>query len=166
MASKTETLSDLLVDELKDLYSAEKQLTHALPKMAEAAHSSDLRKAFQHHLKQTEKQIQRIEKAFAVGSLDGAPGGKKCIAMEGLVKEGNELMKETAGPAVDPALIAAAQKVEHYEIASYGTAVAWAKLLGHDKVAQILQETLNEEYAANEKLTQLAESRENAEAKQ
>jgi ferritin-like metal-binding protein YciE len=163
MAKKTESLSGLLTDALKDLYSAEKQLTNILPKMADAAHSADLQKAFKHHLKETEKQIQRIDKAFE--DLEGAPGGKKCVAMEGLVKEGNEVMKETTGTAVDPALIAAAQKVEHYEIASYGTAVAWAKLLGHDRVARILQETLDEEYKANEKLTQLAESQENVEAK-
>src|SRR5215208_2038781 len=163
MASKMSTLEDLYMDLLKDLYSAEKQLTKALPKMAKNAESSDLQKAFQEHLKQTEKQIERIERIFT--EMGGSPRGKKCVGMEGLIEEGNEIMKEDAEPDVlDAGLIAAAQKVEHYEIASYGTARAWAERLGYDKAAQLLQETLEEESMANEKLTQIAESHVNMEA--
>jgi ferritin-like metal-binding protein YciE len=163
MAKKTETLNGLFTDLLKDLYSAEKQLVKALPKMAKTTQSSELKKAFESHLKQTEKQVERIEHIFS--ELEGAPGGKKCVGMEGLVKEGDEIMKETEGDALDPGLIAAAQKVEHYEIASYGTAVAWAKTLGHNKAARILQETLDEEHRTNEKLTKIAETFANVEAR-
>jgi len=163
MASKMSTLEDLYMDLLKDLYSAEKQLTKALPKMAKNAESSDLQKAFQEHLKQTEKQVERIERIFT--EMGGSPRGKKCVGMEGLIEEGNEIMKEDAEPDVlDAGLIAAAQKVEHYEIAGYGTARAWAERLGYDKAAQLLQETLEEESMANEKLTQIAESHVNMEA--
>jgi len=148
---------------LKDLYSAEKQLVKALPKMAKNAQSKDLQKAFTEHLKQTEGHVERIERI--VSDMDGSPRGKKCVGMEGLVEEGNELLKEDAEPDVlDAGLIAAAQKVEHYEIASYGTARAWAERLGYDKAAQVLQQTLKEESMANEKLTQIAESHVNMEA--
>jgi ferritin-like metal-binding protein YciE len=151
------------MDLLKDLYSAEKQLVKALPKMAKNAQASDLQKAFQEHLKQTEKQVDRIERIFT--ELDGSPRGKKCVGMEGLIEEGNEVMKEDAEPEVmDAALIAAAQKVEHYEIASYGTARAWAQHLGYDNAARLLQETLEEESMANELLTRIAESHVNMEA--
>src|SRR5512143_4003706 len=126
MASKMQTLEDLYMDMLKDLYSAEKQLVKALPKMAKAAHASDLKKAFQEHLKQAEGQVERIEQIFT--ELEGSPRGKKCVGMEGLVAEGDEIMKEDAEPEVmDAGLIAAAQKVEHYEISGYGTARAWAQ---------------------------------------
>lgn len=163
MASKMQTLEDLFMDHLKDLYSAEKQLVKALPKMAKNAQSPDLQKAFQEHLRQTEKQAERIERIFT--EMGGSPRGKKCVAMEGLVEEGNEIMKENAEPEVmDAGLIAAAQKVEHYEIASYGTVRAWAERLGYDKAARLLQETLEEESMANEKLTQIAESHVNMEA--
>jgi ferritin-like metal-binding protein YciE len=163
MASKMRTLEDLYVDLLKDLYSAEKQLVKALPKMAKNSSSSDLQKAFQEHLKQTEGQVDRIERIFS--DMDGSPRGKKCVGMEGLVEEGNELLKEDTEPEVlDAGLIAAAQKVEHYEIAGYGTARAWAERLGYDRAAQLLQETLDEESMANEKLTQIAESHVNMEA--
>jgi ferritin-like metal-binding protein YciE len=163
MASKMATLEDLYTDLLKDLYSAEKQLVKALPKMAKNAQSPDLQKAFQEHLKQTEGQVERIERIFT--ERGGSPRGKKCVGMEGLVEEGNEIMQEDAEPDVlDAGLIAAAQKVEHYEIAGYGTARAWAQRLGYDKAARLLQETLEEESMANEKLTKIAESHVNMEA--
>jgi len=163
MASKMRTLEDLYIDLLKDLYSAEKQLTKALPKMAKNAEASDLKKAFQDHLKQTERQAERIERIFA--DLDGSPRGKKCVGMEGLVEEGNEVMKEAAEPdAMDAGLIAAAQKVEHYEIAGYGTARAWAHHLGYHEAARLLEQTLEEESMANELLTRIAESHVNMEA--
>lgn len=163
MASKMRTLEDMYVDLLKDLYSAEKQLVKALPKLAKNSSSSDLQKAFQEHLKQTEGQVDRIERIFS--DMGGSPRGKKCVGMEGLIEEGNELLKEDAEPEVlDAGLIAAAQKVEHYEIAGYGTARAWAERLGYDRAAQLLQQTLDEESMANEKLTQIAESHVNMEA--
>jgi ferritin-like metal-binding protein YciE len=163
MASKITTLEDLYTDMLKDLYSAENQLVKALPKMAKAAQSPDLQKAFQNHLKQTEGHVDRIERIFS--DMDGSPRGKKCVAMEGLVEEGSELLQEDIDPNVlDAGLIAAAQKVEHYEIASYGTVRAWAERLGKSRAVQLLQQTLDEESAANEKLTQIAESQANVEA--
>jgi ferritin-like metal-binding protein YciE len=157
------TLEDLYTDILKDLYSAEKQLVKALPKMAKNAESPDLQKAFQEHLKQTEGHVERIERIFS--ELDGSPRGKKCVGMEGLIEEGNEIMQEDAEPNVlDAGLIAAAQKVEHYEIASYGTARAWVERLGYNSAARLLQQTLEEESMANEKLTKIAESHINMEA--
>ena len=163
MASKMATLEDLYTDMLKDLYSAEKQLVKALPKMAKNAESPDLQKAFQEHLKQTEGQVERIERIFT--ELGGSPRGKKCVGMEGLIEEGNELLQEDVEPDVlDAGLIAAAQKVEHYEIAGYGTARAWAQRLGYDNAARRLQETLEEESMANEKLTKIAETHVNMEA--
>ena len=163
MASKMSTLEDLYMDLLKDLYSAEKQLVKALPKMAKNAQSPDLQKAFQEHLRQTEGQVDRIERILS--DMDGSPRGKKCVGMEGLIEEGNELLQEDVEPDVlDAGLIAAAQKVEHYEIAGYGTARAWAERLGYDKAARLLKETLEEESMANEKLTRIAESHVNMEA--
>jgi ferritin-like metal-binding protein YciE len=163
MASKMQTLEDMYIDLLKDLYSAEKQLVKALPKIAKAAHSSELTKAFQDHLRQTEGHVERIERIFS--DLEGSPRGKKCVGMEGLIEEGSEIMKEDAEPEVmDAGLIAAAQKVEHYEIASYGTARAWAQRLGYNDATRLLQQTLEEESAANEKLTRIAESHVNLEA--
>lgn len=163
MAAKMATLEDLYTDLLKDLYSAEKQLVKALPKLAKNAQSPDLQKAFQEHLKQTEGQVARIERIFT--EMGGSPRGKKCVGMEGLIEEGNELLQEDAEPDVlDAGLIAAAQKVEHYEIAGYGTARAWAQRLGYDKAARLLQETLEEESMANEKLNKIAESHVNMEA--
>jgi ferritin-like metal-binding protein YciE len=157
------TLEDMYVDLLKDLYSAEKQLVKALPKLAKNSSSSDLQKAFQEHLKQTEGHVDRIERIFS--DMGGSPRGKKCVGMEGLIEEGNELLKEDTEPEVlDAGLIAAAQKVEHYEIAGYGTARAWAEQLGYDRAAQLLQQTLDEESMANEKLTQIAENHVNMEA--
>ena len=163
MASKMATLEDLYTDLLKDLYSAEKQLVKALPKMAKNAQSPDLQRAFQDHLRQTEGHVERIERIF--NDLEGSPRGKKCVGMEGLIEEGNELLQEDVEPDVlDAGLIAAAQKVEHYEIASYGTARALAERLGYDKAARLLQQTLDEESMANEKLTKIAESHVNMEA--
>ncbi|HSA99615.1 MAG TPA: ferritin-like domain-containing protein [Anaerolineales bacterium] len=163
MASKVRTLEDLFIDLLKDLYSAENQLVKALPKMAKNAQASDLQRAFQEHLKQTEGQVKRIERIFS--DLEGSPRGKKCVGMEGLVEEGNEIIKEAAEPdALDAGLIAAAQKVEHYEIAGYGTARAWAHQLGYHDAAKLLEQTLEEESMANERLTQIAESHVNMEA--
>lgn len=164
MASKLATLEDLYIDLLKDLYSAEKQLTKALPKMAKNAQASDLQRAFQDHLKQTEKHVERIERIFS--DMDGSPRGKKCVGMEGLIEEGNEVMKEAAEPqAADAGMIAAAQKVEHYEISGYGTARAWAEKLGYNSAARLLDQTLEEESMANELLTRIAESHVNVEAR-
>ena len=163
MASKMQTLDDLYIDMLKDLYSAEKQLVKALPKMAKNAQSSDLQQAFQEHLKQTEGHVDRIERIFS--DMESSPRGKKCVGMEGIIEEGSELMKESVDPDVlDAGLIAAAQKAEHYEIASYGAARTWAERLGHNSAAQLLQQTLDEEGDANKKLTQIAVSHVNMEA--
>ena len=153
---KLESLHDLFVNELKELYNAEVQITKALPKMAKAAAAEDLRAAFEEHLKQTEHQIERLETIFQ--QLDESPKGKKCKAMTGLIEEGKEML-ETDGDeaAKDAGLIAAAQKVEHYEIAGYGTVRTYARMLGHEEAANLLQETLNEEAATDEKLTELAQ---------
>lgn len=160
---KLESLHDLFVAELRDLYSAENQIVKALPKMAKAASSPELREAFEEHLQQTEQQVARLEKIFK--KLRLAARGKKCKALEGLIEEGKELMKKDAEPAVmDAGLIAGAQKVEHYEIASYGCVRAWATLLGEEEIAELLQETLDEEGETNKKLTSLAEGGTNAEA--
>ncbi len=153
--SKITSPRDLLVHELKDLYSAENQLLKALPKMAKAADSEELKEAFQTHLEQTEGQIERLEK---IGKqLGESMKGKKCKAMEGLIEEGKETMEEDAEPVLlDLALIGAAQKVEHYEIAGYGTARTLAELAGEDDIAEILQETLDEEGETDKLLTQIA----------
>jgi len=163
MATKVNTLEDLFMEMVKDLYSAEKQLVKALPKMAKAAQSPDLQKAFKDHLSQTEGHVERLEQISA--ELESSPRGKKCVGMEGLVEEGNEIIQEDMDPDVrDAGLIAAAQKVEHYEIASYGALRTWAQQLGHDNAARLLQETLDEEGEANKKLTAIAESHVNMEA--
>jgi ferritin-like metal-binding protein YciE len=163
MAMKMDTLEDLYMDLLKDLYSAEKQLVKALPKLAKTAHSDDLRRAFNEHLSQTEGHVERIERIFS--DKNASPRGKKCVGMEGIIEEANELMREKVEPDVlDAGLIAGAQKAEHYEIASYGTARTWANRLGYNDVAQLLQQTLEEESMANEKLTKIAESHVNVEA--
>ncbi|HLI57812.1 MAG TPA: ferritin-like domain-containing protein [Actinomycetota bacterium] len=157
------TLQDLFIEQLGDLLDAEKQLVKALPDMAEASSSSQLRKAFQHHLQQTEGQVERLEQVFNLIGVEAEPGS--CKAMEGLVKEAKEILKDASEPAVvDAGLIAAAQKVEHYEIASYGSVRAWAEELGNAQAVKLLETTLNEESAANEKLTEIAESRVNASA--
>lgn len=154
---KLESLKNLFVDELKDLYNAESQLIKALPKMAKAASSEELRIAFEDHLQETENQVQRLETIFQ--QLDTNPRGKKCKAMTGLIEEGKEMMEAEGEDAVkDAALIAAAQRVEHYEIAGYGTVRTYAQLLGFDEAAELLQETLNEEAAADQKLSGLAKN--------
>jgi ferritin-like metal-binding protein YciE len=165
MAKKMTRLDDLYVDLLKDLYHAEKQLVGTLPKLAKAASASDLRNAFEEHLNQTKHHVERIERIFSDRG-NGSPKGKKCVGMEGIIEEGKELMKEKAEDQVmDAGLIAAAQKAEHYEIACYGTARAWAQQMGYDRDADLLQQTLEEESAANEKLTRIAESHVNVQAR-
>lgn len=150
------TLDDLFLDQLKDVLDAEKRITKALPKMAKAADNDDLREAFESHLEETREQVERLEKVFKL--LEKPARGKKCLAMEGLIEEGKELMEEDASPAVaDAGLICAAQKVEHYEIAAYGTLVTWAKILGYEKVAGLLEKTLDEEKATDEKLNGIAQ---------
>ncbi len=157
------TLHDLYVNELKDLYNAEHQLVKALPKMAEASSSPELAKAFTEHLAETKVQIERLETIFA--DLEVSPKGKKCKAMQGLLEEGKDVMAEDADPSVmDAALISAAQRVEHYEMAGYGCVRTFARLLGFDDAADLLQETLDEEGTADKKLTELAETVINAEA--
>lgn len=151
-----ETLDELLIEELRDLLDAEQQITKALPKLARAAESDELRSAFEMHLQETQGQIDRLEQVFS--SL-GHPARKKtCEGVRGLIEEGSTLMKELdRGPVRDAALIAAAQKVEHYEIAAYGTVRTFANLLGHDDVAGLIQQTLDEESATDKKLTGIAE---------
>ena len=149
------SLQSLFLDELADVLNAEKQLTRALPKMAKASESEDLTAAFESHLNETQNQITRLEKVFA--SLDEPVKTKKCAAMEGLLEESEDLMEELEDtPALDAGLIAAAQKVEHYEIASYGTLCAWAEHMGHDEAAGLLKENLDEEKAADKKLSTLS----------
>ena len=163
MAEETNPLEELLVDELKDLYSAENQIIKALPKMAKAATSPELKRAFERHLEETRRQVERLNQIGE--ALDIRLTGKKCKGMEGLIEEGKETMEEDLDEnALDAGLIGAAQKVEHYEIAGYGTARTHAELLGHTKVAKLLQQTLDEEGATDKKLTQLAESIINVEA--
>lgn len=154
---KVATMEALFLGEIRDLYDAEKQLTKALPKMAKAASSDELRAAFEEHLMQTQGQVQRLEQIFE--SLGEKSSGKKCAAMAGLIKEGDEMASETVdSPVRDAGLIAAAQKVEHYEISGYGSARTHAELLGNDDAARLLQETLDEERETDEKLTELAQS--------
>jgi ferritin-like metal-binding protein YciE len=149
-----EGLKELYIDELKDLYSAENQLVKALPKMAKAATSEDLRAGFEEHLEQTKGHVQRLETIFE--QLGESPKGKKCKGMEGLIEEGSEAIEEHDGAVLDAALIGAAQRVEHYEMAGYGTVIAFAEELGESKHVSLLNETLEEEKATDEKLTELA----------
>jgi ferritin-like metal-binding protein YciE len=162
---KLNTLEDLLLHELKDLHSAEGQLVKALPKMAKAATNPDLVAGFETHLEETKGHVERLDK---IGEILGKKlTGHKCKAMEGLVEEGSELISEDAADSVrDAGLIGAAQRVEHYEIAGYGTAACIARQLGHDDVAELLEQTLEEEKATDAKLTELAESAVNLEAEQ
>jgi ferritin-like metal-binding protein YciE len=154
---KLEDLNDLFIEELKDLYSAETQIVKALPKMVKAAHSKDLKLAFAAHLQETEGHVARLEKIFAM--LEESPKGKTCEGMKGVLKEGAEMISEDAEPEVkDAGLISAAQRVEHYEMAGYGTVRTYAELLRRDDIAHILQETLQEEKGADTKLTKLAQS--------
>ncbi len=149
-----ESIRELLIEEMGDLYDAEKQLVKALPKMAKAASNEQLREAFESHLEQTRGHVERLEQAFQL--LDQKAKSKPCAAMKGLIEEGKETMEEDFSDGVlDSAIICAAQKVEHYEIAGYGTLSAWARSLGMDDVAGLLEETLAEEKEADEKLTQV-----------
>jgi ferritin-like metal-binding protein YciE len=151
----SEGLKELYVEELKDIYNAENQLVKALPKLAKAADSKELREGFQGHLEQTKAHVARLEQIFAM--LEESPKGKKCTGMEGLVEEGSEVMKEgLEGAVLDAALIGAAQRVEHYEIAAYGTVIAFAQTLGETDHVALLEETLSEERETDEKLTELA----------
>lgn len=160
---KLGSLHDLLISELKDLYSAETQLVKALPKIAKKATAPELKEALTDHLEETRGHVQRLEQIF--DELEEKPRGKKCQAMEGLVEEGKEILEADADDMVrDAALIGACQRVEHYEIASYGCARTFAQLLGYDNAARLLEETLNEEKAADTKLNEIAESSINAEA--
>jgi ferritin-like metal-binding protein YciE len=156
MPAKEKNLHELLLEQLKDIYSAEKQVLRALPKMIKKVSNESLRTAFEEHLSQTEEQVQRLDQ---VGEILGKKlTGKKCVGMEGLVEEGNEVMEEfPKGGVLDAALIAAAQKVEHYEIGSYGTCAKYAELLGMDDVKDLLGETLNEEEKTDKKLSAIAE---------
>lgn len=150
-------LRDALVEEIRDLYNAEKQLVKALPKMVKGASSDELRAAFEAHLEETEGQVTRLERVFEL--LDEKPRGKHCAGMAGIIEEGADTLSEDMEDAVkDAALIAGAQRAEHYEIAAYGTAIAWAEALGLSDVAEALTETLEEEKAADVKLSALAES--------
>jgi len=157
-------LDDLFVEEMQDLYSAENQLVQALPKIAKAASSPELRRAFEAHLEQTKGHVRRIEEIFS--NVEGSPKGKKCVGMEGLLKEGKEFLDDDIQDEVrDAALISAAQRVEHYEIAGYGSARAHADELGYSQAVTLLQQTLDEEKEADRKLTQIAETRVNEYAK-
>jgi ferritin-like metal-binding protein YciE len=158
-----DTLEELYISELRDLYSAENQLLKALPKMAKGASSPELKDAFERHLEQTKRHVERLEQLFE--QLDESPKGKTCQAMKGLIEEGSEILKEEGEDSVlDAGMIVAAQKVEHYEIASYGSVRTFANLLGQDEAARLLQSTLDEESETNEILNGLAETVVNPEA--
>ena len=151
-----DSLRELYIDALRDLYNAETQLVKALTKMAKASSHDELREAFEEHLRQTSEQVSRLEQIFDM--LEEKPTGKKCLGMDGLIKEGAQVMKEDHADAVmDAAIIGAAQRAEHYEIAGYGTVKAFAQLLGEDEHVSLIEQTLEEEKQTDEKLTQLAE---------
>jgi ferritin-like metal-binding protein YciE len=155
------TLHDLMVHELKDLYSAEKQLVQALPRMSKGANSEQLRRAFNNHLAETEQQVARLEQIM--DSLGESPRGQKCAGMEGLIEESKTLLKEEADPDVmDAGIIVAAQKVEHYEIAAYGAVCEYARMMGHTEAVQLLEQTLEEEKNADKLLNEIAEGGINA----
>jgi len=165
MAEETSPLEELLIDELKDMYSAENQIVKALPRMTKAASSPELKRAFERHLEETKRQVERLNQIGE--ALETKLSGKKCKGMEGLIEEGKEIIEQGLDEdAADAGLIGAAQKVEHYEIAAYGTARTHAALLGYNKIAKLLQQTLDEEGATDKKLTALAESVINVEALQ
>lgn len=160
---KMESLKDLYLEQLRDLYDAETQLIDALPKMAEAAHHSDLKNGFNQHLRQTREHATRLERLFS--ALGEKPEGQTCHGMKGLIKEGQEMVKAKGDPdVIDAGLIAAAQRVEHYEIAAYGTVRAYAEILGAEEAVKVLEKTLQEEEETDDKLTELAESHINVEA--
>jgi ferritin-like metal-binding protein YciE len=155
--AETSTLHDMFLDELRDTYDAEKQLTKALPKLAKAATNAQLRTAFETHLQETHGQIDRLERIFA--SLDEKVRGKHCDGIEGIIEEGKSIMEEELDETtMDACLIAAGQRAEHYEMAAYGTLVAWARAMGYTEAAKLLQQTLDEEKAADKKLSGLADS--------
>jgi len=161
--AKEKTLRDLFHDTLKDIYFAEKKILGALPKMAKAAQSEDLKAAFEKHMDETEEQVNRLEQVFE--EIDAKPQGKTCDAIMGIIEEGQEVMKEYKGqPALDAGLLAAAQAVEHYEISRYGTLKTWAQELGLEQAVKLLDETLEEEKATDAALTELAESEVNLHA--
>ncbi|HEY1650121.1 MAG TPA: ferritin-like domain-containing protein [Terracidiphilus sp.] len=152
-----DTIEKLFIDELKDLYSSENQITKALPKLAKASRSEDLRTAFESHLKETQEQIGRLEQIFK--SLEVSPKGKTCVGMKGLLEEGSELLEQAQEGAIrDAAMISAAQRVEHYEMAGYGSVRTYAQLLGKDKIVTLLEKTLEEEKSADSRLTKIAKS--------
>lgn len=160
---KLDTLQKLYVEELRDVYNAENQLLKALPKMAKGASSEELRQGFEDHLEETREHVERLEEIFK--ALDEKPTGKTCKAMKGLIEEGSEILKEDGEDSVlDAGIIAAAQKIEHYEIATYGTLRTWANLLGEDEAAELLQQTLDEEGDTDKRLNELAEEIVNPEA--
>lgn len=160
---KLDTLKKLYVEELRDVYNAEQQLVKALPKMAKGASSDELREAIETHLDETKGHVERLEEIFE--GLDESPKGMTCKAMKGLIEEGSEILEEKGEDSVlDAGIIAAAQKVEHYEIATYGTLRTWADLLNEDEASELLQETLDEEGEADKKLNELAEEIVNPEA--
>ena len=157
MAAKEKTLEDLFYETLKDIYFAEKKILTALPKLAKAANSEDLKAAFEKHIEETEGQVERLEQVFEL--IEKPARGKTCPAILGLVEEGQEVSKEFKNsPALDAGLLAGAQAVEHYEISRYGTLIAWAEQLGLKEAVELLQETLDEEKATDEALTELAEA--------
>jgi ferritin-like metal-binding protein YciE len=159
------SIQDLYLEQLRDLYSAENQILKALPKMIEAAHTPALKQGFELHLQQTQEQAQRLERIFS--RIGQQPGGHTCKAMQGLVAEGEETLSEgKPGPVLDAAMIAAAQRIEHYEMAGYGTAKTLAKQVGDTESVSILEQTLSEEKETDEKLTQIAESQVNPAAAQ
>jgi ferritin-like metal-binding protein YciE len=161
--AETGTLHDAFIDELRDTYDAERQLLKALPKLAKASTSPDLRAAFEAHLEETRGQVERLEEVFA--SLDEKVRGKHCDGIAGIIEEGKSVMEEDFDEVtMDACLIASGQRAEHYEMAAYGTLVAWARAMGHDDAADLLQQTLDEEKAADEKLSALAEGGINEEA--
>jgi len=163
MAKEPKQLDELFHDTLKDIYYAEKKILSALPKMAKAAQNEDLRAAFEKHKTETEGQIDRLEQVFQL--IEEKPQGKKCAAIEGILEEGQEIIKEYKGsPALDAGLVSAAQAVEHYEIASYGTLRTWAEELGLNQAMKLLQQTLDQEEATDRALTEIAESVVNQEA--
>lgn len=160
---KLDSLRKLFVEELRDVYNAENQLLKALPKMAKSASSDELKQAFEDHLAETREQVERLEQIFR--SLDEKSKGKSCHGMQGLIEEGSEMLKEDGEESVlDAGIIAAAQKIEHYEIATYGTLRTWADLMGEDDAAELLQQTLDEEGDADRRLNEIAEDIVNPEA--
>jgi len=162
-AKQQKTLDDLFEETLKDIFYAENKILKALPKMAKAAQSDDLKAAFEKHLEETEEHVSRLEQVFEM--IEVAPRGKKCEAIEGIIEEGADIMKEFKGaPALDAGLVSAAQAVEHYEIARYGTLKRWAEMMGLDEAVQLLEETLEEEKNTDAALTELADAQANEQA--